>query len=68
MLNIISRTVFYLKHDVSEIGCCLRLQVDPIYLGPIEIISVSGLNMYHLKKETIQSPKRGVSNKIRHDR
>jgi hypothetical protein len=36
MLNIISRTVFYLKHNVSGTEFYLRLQVDPIHLGPID--------------------------------
>jgi hypothetical protein len=31
---LISR--FYLKHNVSETGFCLRLQVEPTQLGPID--------------------------------
>jgi hypothetical protein len=30
ILDITHRPVFYLKHDVSEIGFCLRFQVEPI--------------------------------------
>jgi hypothetical protein len=33
------RLVFYLKHNVSEIGFCLRLQVVPIQLGPMNRVS-----------------------------
>jgi hypothetical protein len=35
-LDIIHRPVFYLKHKVSETGFCLRLQVIPTQLGPID--------------------------------
>jgi hypothetical protein len=34
-MDIIHRPVFYLKHNVSETGFCLRLQVDPTQMGPI---------------------------------
>jgi hypothetical protein len=27
---------FYLKYNISEIGFCLRLQVEPTHLGPID--------------------------------
>jgi hypothetical protein len=27
---------FYLKHNISETGFCLRLQVEPTELGPID--------------------------------
>jgi hypothetical protein len=30
IMGIMHCSVFYLKHDVSETGFCLRLQVDPI--------------------------------------
>jgi hypothetical protein len=33
ILDIIHRTVFYLKHGVSETGLCLFLQVEPIHMG-----------------------------------
>jgi hypothetical protein len=36
ILDIIHNNVFYLKHKVSETGFCLRLQVEPTQLGPIE--------------------------------
>jgi hypothetical protein len=35
-LDVIHRPVFYLKHDVSETGFCLRLLVEPPQLGPID--------------------------------
>jgi hypothetical protein len=28
--------VLYLKHDMSEIGFCFRLQAEPTHLGPID--------------------------------
>jgi hypothetical protein len=33
VLDIIRRPVFYLKHDVSETGFCLRVQVEPLSVG-----------------------------------
>jgi hypothetical protein len=30
------RPVYFSKHNVSEIGFCLRLQVKPTLLGPID--------------------------------
>jgi hypothetical protein len=30
---------FHLKYNVSEIGFCLRLQVEPTQLGPIDRVS-----------------------------
>jgi hypothetical protein len=35
-LDIIQRTVFCLKHNVSETEFCFRLQVEPTQLGPID--------------------------------
>jgi hypothetical protein len=35
-LDITHRPVFVLKHNVSETGFCLRLQVKPAQLGPID--------------------------------
>jgi hypothetical protein len=35
-LDIIHRPVYSAKHDVSETGFCLRLQVKPTQLGPID--------------------------------
>jgi hypothetical protein len=34
-LNTVHRPVYIFKHNVSETGFCLRLQVKPIQLGPI---------------------------------
>jgi hypothetical protein len=42
ILDIIHRPFFYLKHDVSETGFCLRLQVISIQFVPIGIVPVSG--------------------------
>jgi hypothetical protein len=36
ILDILHRSVFCLKHDVSKTGFCLCLQVEPIQLGPID--------------------------------
>jgi hypothetical protein len=33
-MNIIHRPDFYLKHNVSETGFCLHLQVEDTQLGP----------------------------------
>jgi hypothetical protein len=38
-LDCFHRPVFILKHNVSETGFCLRLQVEPTQLGPIDRIS-----------------------------
>jgi hypothetical protein len=35
ILDIIHRPVFYLKHDVSETGLCLRIQVEPTQLDSV---------------------------------
>jgi hypothetical protein len=35
-MMMINLPVFYLKHDVSETGLCLRLHVEPTQVGPIE--------------------------------
>jgi hypothetical protein len=44
-LDIIHRPVFVQKHNVSEIGFCLRLQVKPTYSWPqsIEPVPISGI-------------------------
>jgi hypothetical protein len=39
-MDIIHRPAFYLKHDVLEIGLCLRLQVEPTQLLPIDRASL----------------------------
>jgi hypothetical protein len=54
--NIIYRIGFYLKHDVSETGFCLRLQVEPSQLGPIKWDPPD-------VGDRIQSPKHRVLNK-----
>jgi hypothetical protein len=35
-LDIIHRPVYISKHNVSQTGFCLRLQVKPTQLGPID--------------------------------
>jgi hypothetical protein len=40
-LDIIHSPVFYLKHDVSEAGFCLRFQVEPTQFGPLDSASLS---------------------------
>jgi hypothetical protein len=35
-LDIFHRPVYFSKHNVSETGFCLRLQVKPTELGPID--------------------------------
>jgi hypothetical protein len=35
-LDIICRLVYISKYDVSETGFCLRLQVNPNQMGPID--------------------------------
>jgi hypothetical protein len=41
ILDIVHRPVFYLKHEVSQNGLCLRLRVECIQVGQIELVSVS---------------------------
>jgi hypothetical protein len=36
ILDIIHDPVFYVKHDVSEIGFCLRLQAELTQVGPTD--------------------------------
>jgi hypothetical protein len=36
IIGIIQRLVFCLKHEISETGRCLRLQVELTQMGPIE--------------------------------
>jgi hypothetical protein len=40
-LDIIHRSVLYLKHNVSETGFRLHLQVEPTQFGPIDRASAS---------------------------
>jgi hypothetical protein len=35
ILDIIHRPVFYLKHNVSETGFCLRLHVETTQIGAV---------------------------------
>jgi hypothetical protein len=65
-LSINTGAVYILKHDVSAAGICLRLQVKPTQLGPIDRDTDS---LYRLDltervlpedKDRIQSPKRRV--------
>jgi hypothetical protein len=58
-MTILEIIQLYLKH-ISETGFCLRLQVEPIQLGPIDKATVSG------PVQRSQFPKRRVLNK-RHD-
>jgi hypothetical protein len=51
MLDIIHRPARYLKHDVSETGFCLRLQVVSTQLGPMRRASpVQSLKLCVLHK------------------
>jgi hypothetical protein len=55
ILGIIHRPVFYLKHDVSETGFCLRLQVEPSQLVSVVRASLflfpdSGSNTHKMYK------------------
>jgi hypothetical protein len=38
-LDIIHRPIYITKHNVSETGFCLRLQVKSTQLGPIDRVS-----------------------------
>jgi hypothetical protein len=67
ILDIIHRPVFYLKHNVSDTGLCLRLQVEHTQLSQIDGISLccpeigtssiysAQLSKLHLKMETESS-------------
>jgi hypothetical protein len=70
ILDIVHRPVFYLKHEVSETGFCLRLPEEPTNLGPIVTASLcmltasqtdtssiylAQLSRFHLKTETESS-------------
>jgi hypothetical protein len=46
VMNNIRGSVFYLEHDVSETGFCLRLQVEPAHLEPVCYINVPSLETY----------------------
>jgi hypothetical protein len=53
-LDVIQRPVYISKQNVSETGFCLRLQVKPTQLGPIDRAEYVLLE----DEERIQSPKR----------
>jgi hypothetical protein len=55
ILDIIQRHVFYLKHEVAETEFCLRIQLDPTQVGPIERAS-----RFHLKTEKESSPRKVI--------
>jgi hypothetical protein len=41
ILDIIDHFVFYFKHDISVTGFCIRLDVEPTQLDPIDRASLS---------------------------
>jgi hypothetical protein len=54
MLDIIHRPIFYLKHNNSEKGFCLYLEVEHTQLGPIDRARLSPdcpLNVIVIQKE-----------------
>jgi hypothetical protein len=61
IMGIIHRPVFYMKHDVSETGFCLRLQTETAQFGLLSadthISSIYWVHLirFHLKKETESS-------------
>jgi hypothetical protein len=66
ILHIIHRSAFYLEHDVSETGFCLRLQVEPTQFGPIDWASLYPDQNEKVPPENgdrMQSPKCCVLNK-----
>jgi hypothetical protein len=46
ILDIIHRPVSYLRYGVSEIRFCIRLQVEPTQLGPIDPVRKQRLAPY----------------------
>jgi hypothetical protein len=48
ILDIIHRSIFYLKQNVSETGFCLRLQVESIQLYRIDTASLRLRPLYML--------------------
>jgi hypothetical protein len=40
ILDIVHHPVFCLKRDILETGFCLRLQVEPAELGPVDRASL----------------------------
>jgi hypothetical protein len=73
VLDIIHHPVFYLKHDVSETGSCLHLQVEPTQVRPVnraslrmrqrQTPSVGPIWVDTTRRDRIQSPKHRVLNK-----
>jgi hypothetical protein len=66
ILDIIHRHLFYLKHSISEIGSCLRIQVQQTQLAPVDRSSLcvkrqtssvywAQQNVLHLETETESS-------------
>jgi hypothetical protein len=55
ILDIIRRPVFYLKHNVSETGFCLRLQMRPTKFG-----SNDKRDSYSLSSYTSNNTDRGL--------
>jgi hypothetical protein len=56
IVYIIHRSIVYLKHNISETGFCLLLQVEHTQLGPVQrqtsSIYWAQLSRFHLKTET----------------
>jgi hypothetical protein len=51
-------SVFYLKHDISENGFCLSLQVEPTEMFPeteTRAFCWAHFSWFHLKRETESS-------------
>jgi hypothetical protein len=71
--------VSYLRHDVIETGFCLRSQLEPTQLGPVDrarphlgkeglALLLRSIGYVSLENEDrIQSPKRHVLNKRQDD-
>jgi hypothetical protein len=55
-MGIIHRPVFYVKHNVSETGLCLRLRPET----GTSSVDWAQLSMYHLKTETESSLRNAV--------
>jgi hypothetical protein len=65
ILGTIYRPVLYTKHNISETGVCLRFQVEPTQLNPLDRTSlyVSRSRSSPEDGHRILSPKRRVLNK-----
>jgi hypothetical protein len=53
MLDIIHRLISYLKHDVSEIGFCFRLQEEYTHFDPMEGASHNNNNKSKFTSSTL---------------